>query len=179
MTRNQKIYYESLLISDKMNGKNEAEKYIKELQSRPQNINEKNKIEIPYIKYKWTLGLTVFYIIMLVLIFTAGMSENKQLHNLMSQIQNDNNKINKMVGLKEYNFYKDKKLVYEEINNLGIILSAIAITIYVILNIYCIFLILTNEFEKENDKFIWLIAIIFIPIAFMFFLDLKNKLLKY
>lgn len=187
MTRNEKIYYESLLISDKLNNKNEAEKYLKELQNRNEEdiLHNKSKISFninnTYIKYKWTTGLSIFYILLTVLIFTIGMSENKNLHNSIKQLQETTNKIYKQLRSTEIKneFYKDSSLVYNEINTFGIIFIIIGILIYIILNLYCIFEILRNEFNKDNEKLIWLIAIIFIPITFMIFLDLKIKLLKY
>lgn len=208
MTQQQKMIYETLKDSDKRYNKNQAEEYLneiisKEIEDKKSRVNS-NKDTVKdymknsndddkyiYIKYPWSIGLTFLYTIFFIIIFTIGMDERRELHNIMKSFNdkayeftnslnnysnNSNNFNNYMKNISD-KFYEKEELVYSELNNLGIGFIAIVILSYILFNIYSLISVFKNDFKKENNKIFWLIALIFIPISFMFYMDLEKELI--
>lgn len=202
------MIYETLKDSDKRYNKNQAEEYLneiisKEIEDKKSRVNS-NKDTVKdymknsndddkyiYIKYPWSIGLTFLYTIFFIIIFTIGMDERRELHNIMKSFNdkayeftnslnnysnNSNNFNNYMKNISD-KFYEKEELVYSELNNLGIGFIAIVILSYILFNIYSLISVFKNDFKKENNKIFWLIALIFIPISFMFYMDLEKELI--
>ena len=112
MTQQQKMIYETLKESDKRYNKNQAEVYLnevtlKEIKNKKSRITNSNKETVKdymknansyddkyiYIKYPWSIGLTFIYAIFFILIFTIGMDERRELHNMMKNFSDESYKL--------------------------------------------------------------------------------------
>ncbi len=167
MTREERNLYLAYKESDKMTGRNDAQKYLREkqIQYEKETVKEymtkiekesfftKINIDINMENFKipffWTIFTTITNIILIILIFTLGMDT-----------------------------YTNSYESYKDFNGLSIIFISILGLFNFTLWIYAFITSITKDYEKDVNKIIWVCLIFFIPPIFPIFLDIKRKILE-
>lgn len=159
MTNEEKNIYEALKESDKITGKDEANKYINRINENKKkitiNINNKD------LDNKYTPKWLIISIISQIILFSISMDGIKDFLTLIELAANGT--------LSEYgqqNFYT---LIFT---------SLIKLAPFLLINIsfwlYSLISIIKYDFINPSNKTMWTILIIFLPFTWMLFLDFKE-----